>query len=50
MTPKSVPVGIAVAAIVLAFLVTSPFLIASLCVLALVCLGWWFVLERSDRG
>ncbi|MBB5084166.1 hypothetical protein ACIBHY_49515 [Nonomuraea sp. NPDC050547] len=50
MTPTpTLPIVIAVIAIVLAFLVTSPLLIASLCVLGLICLAWWFILDRRNR-
>ncbi|MFI6294535.1 hypothetical protein ACIBEJ_23290 [Nonomuraea sp. NPDC050790] len=45
----TLPIIIAVIAIVLAFVVDSPLLVACLCVLGLVCLAWWFILDRRNR-
>ncbi|MCA2186889.1 hypothetical protein [Nonomuraea cavernae] len=40
----------ALAALVLAFVVSEPLLVAGLCLFALLCLVGWYVLERRDRS
>ncbi|MEV0591734.1 hypothetical protein [Nonomuraea cavernae] len=41
---------LALAALVLAFVVSEPLLVAGLCLFALLCLVGWHVLERRDQS